>query len=228
MLRRAILLGLSTAFLCGPAGAHDIITTKVTWSKEISRLLYRRCASCHAEGQSAFSLMSWDEARPWAKAMKEETGARRMPPWQAVKGFGDFKGDRGLTQEEIELIADWVEGGAPEGDPKFLPARPKREPWQDPALPARSSAVVASDSLRLKSAAHAIAVRPRDLAKGSSVQVIATHPDGTVEPLIWIYRYDPKFARTYYYRVPLDLPAGTVIGMSLPGAGTFTLFSVRP
>jgi hypothetical protein len=223
ILRWAILLALAAA----PGWAHDIITTKITWSEEISRLVYRRCISCHAEGQSAFSLMSYDEARPWAKAMKEETGARRMPPWQAVKGFGDFKGDRGLTQEEIELISDWVEGGAPEGDPKLLPAKPKRVLWQDPATPPGAGVIVASAGFRLKSAARVLAVRPGSLAKGSSVQVIATRPDGTVEPLIWIYRYDPKFQRTYYYRTPINLPAGTLIGMSVPGVGSFSLFSVR-
>ena len=69
--------------------------------------------------------MTYEEARPWAKAIKEEVLARRMPPWNAVKGFGDFKNDRGLTQEQIEMLADWVEGGAPEGDPAYLPKAPR-------------------------------------------------------------------------------------------------------
>jgi hypothetical protein len=221
--RVGILLGLCA----GPVLAHDVITTKITWSNEISRLVYKRCASCHAAGQSAFSLMAYDEARPWAKAMKEETGARRMPPWQAVKGFGDFTGDRGLTQEEIELISDWVEGGAPEGDPKFLPEKPKPASWQDPATPAGAAVVVASAGFRLKSAARVVALRPNDLTKGVSVQVVATRPDGTVEPLIWMYRYNPRFQRTYYYRAPIDLPAGTLIEMSTQGAGSLNLFSSK-
>src|ERR1043166_1846331 len=106
------------------AQAHDIITTKITWSREISRLVYKRCSSCHREGGSSFSLMTYAEARPWAKAIKEEVLERRMPPWGAVKGFGDFQNDQGFTQEQLELVADWVEGGAPEGDPKFLPKTP--------------------------------------------------------------------------------------------------------
>ena len=69
--------------------------------------------------------MTYAEARPWAAAIKEEVLERRMPPWGAVKGFGEFKDDQGLTQEQIELIADWVEGGAPEGDPKLLPKVPE-------------------------------------------------------------------------------------------------------
>ena len=65
--------------------------------------------------------MTYSEARPWAKAMQEEVLERRMPPWGAVKGFGDFRNDQALTPEQIELVADWVEGGAPEGEPKDLP-----------------------------------------------------------------------------------------------------------
>jgi len=215
ILRIVSLLALGAV----PTWAHDIITTKITWSREMS---------CHSPGQDGFSLLTYDDARPWSKAMKEETGTRRMPPWQAVKGFGDFQHDRGLTQEEIELISDWVEGGAPEGNPKFLPeklAPPAR--WLDPDAPAGATAIAASTGFRLKAAARVVAVRPNDLKKGTSVQAIATRPDGTVEPLIWIYLYDPKFQRTYYYRAPINLPAGTMIEMSVPEAGILNLFSIR-
>src|SRR5581483_9287328 len=118
---------LAALIVCcaGVAGAHDVITTKITWSKEMSRLVYKRCAMCHRDGGSAFSLMTYEEARPWAKAIKEEVLERRMPPWGAVKGFGEFRNDQALTQEQLEVIAGWVEGGAPEGEPKDLPPQPK-------------------------------------------------------------------------------------------------------
>ena len=77
------------------SSAHDVITTQITFSREISRLMYSRCVSCHREGGSAFSLVKYEEARPWAKAIKEEVLERRMPPWGAVKGFGEFRDDRG-------------------------------------------------------------------------------------------------------------------------------------
>src|SRR5882724_591008 len=120
--------------LAGVAGAHDVITTSITFTKEISRLLYKRCATCHGDNAS-IPLTTYEQARPWAKAIKEEVLERRMPPWQAVKGFGEFRDDRGLTQEELETISSWVEGGAPEGDPKYLPSLPKLKTWQDPAAP---------------------------------------------------------------------------------------------
>lgn len=99
-------------FLCAciPMLAHDIITTKVTFDREISRLLFDRCTSCHRDGGAAFSLATYDAARPWAKAIKEEVLERRMPPFGAVKGFADLRDDRSLTQEQLEIISDWVEG----------------------------------------------------------------------------------------------------------------------
>jgi hypothetical protein len=102
--------------------AHEPITTQLTWSQEISRIVYRRCAGCHREGGPApMALLSYSQVRPWAKAVKDEVLERRMPPWGAVKGFGDFPERRGLSQEEILRVAAWVEGGAPEGDPAYLP-----------------------------------------------------------------------------------------------------------
>src|SRR4051812_11822963 len=77
--------------LAGISYAHEPITTKLTWTQEISRIFYKRCVSCHREGgASPMSLATYDEARPWAKAIKEEVLERRMPPWGAVRGIGEF------------------------------------------------------------------------------------------------------------------------------------------
>ena len=104
--------------------AHPLYTTKITWSREVSRIVYNQCASCHRQGGSAFSLMTYQEARPWAESIKQQVLTRRMPPWNAVKGFGEFKNDHGLAQEDIQIIAEWVEGGAPQGNPLYLPPKP--------------------------------------------------------------------------------------------------------
>jgi hypothetical protein len=220
MPRIVLLFALSV----GALPAHDIITTKITFSKEISRIVYKRCATCHHEGGSAFSLTTYDEARPWAKAIKEEVLERRMPPWEAVKGFGEFREDRGLTQEELETISAWVEGGAPEGEPKYLPSRPKLVDWQDPAAPKGSSEVVLADGAKLAAQSKVVAIRTQNLKPGASVQIVAVRPDSSVEPLLWIYKYNPLFHRTYYYVDPVALPAGTKIEMSPAAAGTVGLF----
>jgi hypothetical protein len=220
MSRLVLLLALSV----GVVQAHDVITTKITFSKEISRLIYKRCATCHHDGGSAFSLMTYEVARPWAKAIKEEVLERRMPPWEAVKGFGEFRQDRGLTQEELETISNWVEGGAPEGEPKYLPTVPKLVDWQDPAAPKGSSEVILGDGGKIAYSSKVVAIRTQSLKPGASVQIIAVRPDSSVEPLLWIYKYNPLFHRTYYYVDSVVLPAGTKIEMSPAAAGTVGLF----
>src|SRR5450432_1011379 len=128
MMHARIFRSLATATIFGCLSvssiAHDVITTPLTFSREISRLIDSRCAECHRPGGRAFSLLTYQDARPWAAAIKEEVLERRMPPWGAVKGFGEFRDDRGLTQEQLGLVAQWVEGGAPEGDPKYIPRVP--------------------------------------------------------------------------------------------------------
>jgi hypothetical protein len=222
MLKQAVMF-VAMASVARVAGAHDVITTPIMFTKEISRLLYKKCASCHGD-KASIPLMTYEQARPWAKAIKEEVLERRMPPWQAVKGFGEFKDDRGLTQEEMETISGWVEGGAPEGNPKFLPDKPKPEKWMDPAKPVGSTEVDATGGTKLTAAETVVAVRPKDLAKGETVQVIASRPDGTFEPLLWIYKFNPEYARTYYYSAPVSLPAGTTIIIS-PAEGKVALFA---
>ena len=202
MVRAAALVIL---FACA-ASAHDPITTKLTWSREVSRIIYKHCGSCHREGGTAMSLLTYEEARPWAKAIKEEVLERRMPPWGAVKGFGDFKNDISLSQEELDLLAQWVEGGAPEGDTKYLPAAPvfRAEPAQQ-----ISGGNIVENRFVLKGPATLMGVRP--LASVAAAQLIATKPDGSIEPLLWLRGYDAKWHRTFLYREPVALPAGTVI-----------------
>ena len=165
-------------------------------------------------------LLTYEQARPWAKAIQEEVLERRMPPWGAVKGFGDFQDDLGLTQEELHLLSDWVDGGAPEGDPKYLPDPPQaRRPRT--VFPPRSLAV--RDSLVLTADAVVIAITPEGLPKGSTHRVIARRPDSSIEPLLWIYNYNPKFARSYRYRAPLRLPAGSRVQVLPPSSGRLWL-----
>jgi len=102
--------------------AHDPITTKVTWSKEVVRIFDNHCIACHAKDASGpFPLSTYDEAKPWAKAIRDEVVTRHMPPWPAARGFGHFSNDPTLSPFEIELVAAWVDGGAPKGDEKDLP-----------------------------------------------------------------------------------------------------------
>jgi hypothetical protein len=189
-----------------PASAHDRVTTKLTWSREIARIVYARCLTCHREGGGAFSLSTYAEARPWAVAIKDEVLMRRMPPWNAVKGFGRFKNDIGLTQEELSLIADWVEGGAPEGDRTLMPAQPAAVASSE-FPPAREIAV--SGSAILDKKVQAIGIRVGRIPSSGTLQVIAVRPDGRVEPLVWVRRVNLADPGEYWFRSTIRLPART-------------------
>jgi len=197
--------------------AHDVFSTKITWSREISRIVNKRCASCHRDGGSSFALTTFEQARPWAKAIKEEVLERRMPPFGAIKGFGDLADDQALTQEEIHLIADWVEGGSPEGDPVLLDKDPEFGPHARHS-PKPGAEVLVHGSLLLKHSMTVAAIRPKNLKQGGSVKVVADSPEGSVEPLLWVYNYKPEFDRTYYLRKPLTLPVGAKIEIFPPTA----------
>jgi hypothetical protein len=119
---------------------HDVITTNLTYTRDISRIFIRRCVVCHAGG-SSIRLTSYAEVRPWAVGIKEQVLSRSMPPWGAVKEFGNFSPDHALTQEEILIIATWVIGGAPEGNPALLPSHASQMSGQ-PAAAMRDELVI--------------------------------------------------------------------------------------
>jgi hypothetical protein len=204
-MKRICLLLIAAASAYG----HDIITTKVTFDREIVRLFDTHCISCHREGGMAFSLATWKDARPWAKAIGEEVLQRRMPPWGAVKGFGDFRNDEGLTAEQLELIVDWEEGGAPEGEDKDLPAKPKIGTF--PLDEATPKGIVVSGDWKVHSSFTLDGLMPEMVPDGASFQITAELPDGSVEPLLWLLNYKKKYEHEFMLRRPLRLPAGTVI-----------------
>jgi hypothetical protein len=191
--------------------AHEPITTKLTWTQEISRIVYKRCASCHREGGAApMALLTYDETRPWAKAIRDEVAERRMPPWGAVKGFGEFRNDASLTDPEIEMIVLWVEGGAPKGDDIYLPPVPAPE-IRKPAPAARGLSIRGETTLARGVVATGIA--PREMKPGASLQIVARLPDGSVQNLLWLRNTRSEWKRAFYFREPLKLPKGTLIAV---------------
>ena len=89
----------------------------LTFNKDIAPIVFKNCAGCHREGQTApFTLLSYGEVKKRAKQITEVTGDRVMPPWHADRGAVDYANDRSLSDAEIALIRRWVEAGTPEGD----------------------------------------------------------------------------------------------------------------
>lgn len=95
----------------------------VTFHKDVLPILQKNCQSCHRPGQIApMSLLTYQDVRPWAKAMKTAVVTRKMPPWFADPQFGHFANDSSLQQTEIDAISKWADAGAPEGNAKDAPA----------------------------------------------------------------------------------------------------------
>src|ERR1700686_1051521 len=95
----------------------------VTFAKNVLPILQKNCQTCHRPGQVApMSLLTYQEARPWAKAIKAAVVARKMPPGFADQQYGHFLNDRSLKQSEIDTLVKWADTGAAEGDPKDAPA----------------------------------------------------------------------------------------------------------
>jgi hypothetical protein len=95
----------------------------VTFNQDVLPVLQKNCQSCHRPGEVApMSLLTYSDARPWAKAIKAAVVSQKMPPWFAEPGVGHFKNERRLSAAEIATLSGWADNGAPEGDAKNKPA----------------------------------------------------------------------------------------------------------
>ena len=94
-----------------------------TFNKDVLPILQKHCQICHRPGEVApMPLLTYQDARPWARAIKTQVAARKMPPWFADAAYGHFQNERGLTEQEVRTIETWVEAGSPEGDARDKPA----------------------------------------------------------------------------------------------------------
>src|ERR1051326_119784 len=116
MSTRFCVIGLLAVVFASPA------TAAPTFYKDVLPILQQNCQSCHRPGQiGPFSMLTYKELRPWAKAIKAAVIEKKMPPWFADPQYGHFNNDRSLKPAEIQTIASWVDGGSVEGDAKEAP-----------------------------------------------------------------------------------------------------------
>jgi len=104
--------------------AADPTARPVTFSKDVAPILQDKCQQCHQPNSIApMSLITYEDARPWARSMKQRVITRQMPPWHVDMSVGvhEFKNDMSLSDAQIDTIVRWVDAGAPEGDPKDMP-----------------------------------------------------------------------------------------------------------
>ena len=103
-----------------------------TFARDVAPILYKNCVSCHRPGEMGpMSLISYADARPWAKSIRERVASRSMPPWFADPHYGTFRNDRTLSEKDVETIVSWVNTGAAQGNLADLPALPDlAQGWQ--------------------------------------------------------------------------------------------------
>ncbi len=122
----AAVLALAATVVSGrPEQAARPVQSVPTFSKDVAPILFKNCTSCHRPGEIApMSLLTYEDARPYAKAIRDEVSEGHMPPWHAEAPHGTFLNERRLTDAEKETLLAWAANGAPRGDPGDLPAAP--------------------------------------------------------------------------------------------------------
>src|SRR5277367_4450063 len=134
---RGGILFLAILSLRLPAGMAWGATPKTatpTFHKDVEPILQRRCQSCHREGEAApMPLLTYEQTRPWAKAIRAAVLTGKMPPWHPDPHFGKFLNDLSLAPNEKQTLVAWIDSGAPEGDPALAPPpRAFLTGWQIP------------------------------------------------------------------------------------------------
>jgi hypothetical protein len=167
-MMRVLALGLAAA---------SLTTAAPTFSKDVARIFYRHCVQCHHPNDIApMSLVDYQSARPWAKAIREAVVTRKMPPWFADPRHGDFANDARLSAQEIETIKSWVEGDAPQGDPRDLPPAPSFiEGWKL-GKPDRIVDIGQDFQVKLGNDAYEHFVVPTNFAEGIWIRAAEIRP----------------------------------------------------
>src|SRR5215204_4602774 len=125
----SVMAGVASAQLAAQAASPAQTTTASasapTFSRDVAPIFFKNCTNCHRPGEVApMSLLTFKDARPWAKAIATQVSKGAMPPWHADPSHGAFVNDRRLTDAERDTIVKWVNAGAPEGNAVDMPSAP--------------------------------------------------------------------------------------------------------
>lgn len=129
-MRRSVLsgvaVGLASIFCFLASTSANDGKKSLTFNKDVAPILFKNCVGCHRPNSVApMSLLSYKDARPWARSIKEKVLTRAMPPWHADPHYGEFSNDTSLSERDIDTIAMWVDQGAKQGNPRDLPPAPQ-------------------------------------------------------------------------------------------------------
>src|SRR2546430_16883190 len=112
-----LLFACLFAMTSSAENTSKVFDSNVTFTKDVAPIFYKNCTTCHRPGELApMSLLTFADARPWARSIHDHVTRGTMPPWHAVAAYGRFANERRRTEGEKDTIARWVAAGAPEGD----------------------------------------------------------------------------------------------------------------
>jgi hypothetical protein len=118
-----VVFGVAALPAAGPADSTPAVPANPTFTKDVLPIFQKSCQDCHRPDDMApFSLVTYEDARPWARSIQQKVTNRDMPPWFSSRAVGEYDPDPSLTDIEIATIAKWVDSGAPKGNPADAPA----------------------------------------------------------------------------------------------------------
>ena len=205
--------GLAVAVSVVVQAQTGVSSQPVTFARDVAPILHAKCITCHRPGEVApMSLRTYDEVRPWARAMKQKVVAREMPPWFADAPHGMFANDPRLTPEQIDVISRWADSGAPRGNPA-----------DEPRLPALT------DGWQLGEPDHVITLPLVNIPAEGRDYFPTPSLDVDVPEDRWIRAIEirPSNRAVTHHSVIFTLPAGTKGGVgAASGSGFFDVLGV--
>ena len=215
--------------------AASALAAAPTFTKDVAPILYQNCATCHRPGEiGPMPLLTYEQARPWAKAIRGVVAMGKMPPWHATEAHGVFANDRRLSDHDRETLLAWVDAGAPQGDPADLPSAPKfAEGWAigtpDVVLPMQPAFKVSAEG----TIAYQYVQIPTNFTEDRWVQAIEARPGAraVVHHILVFCREPEKTASAPAFRLiepnmpkllSSDAMRGPLIATYAPGTNALT------
>jgi hypothetical protein len=205
----------------------------VTFHKDVEAILQNHCQECHRPGEIApFSLLNYEQTRPWAKAIKSDVLTQKMPPWFADPHYSHFSNDRSLSKQEIATITAWVDSGAKEGDAKDAP-KPKEfyDGWN---IPTPDLVISMKEPFTLPATGevqYQYIVMPVGFTEDKWVQAVEARPSNReVVHHIVVFIRDPqsKWLRAAKPGIPYTPPGGGKDFTNTSGGGSDILMIYTP
>lgn len=209
------------------------IPSQVTFNKDVLPIAENRCQECHRPGEIApFSMLTYKDTRPWAKAIKSSVLAKKMPPWFADPQYGHFANDRSLSQQEIDTLVAWVDGGAKEGNPKDAP-KPKEwlEGWNIPKPDVVLSMKQPFHIGAREEVPYQYVIMPTEFKEDKWVQMAEARPStpSVVHHIVVFVRQpENKWLRNEPVGVPIVPPGGGKDFANTSGGGSDILMIYTP